>query len=122
MTEFYGDTDDKNRDSGSLFNYGVLEDLCENNADYFKNDTSNVGKNIRSTVLSIATNVDTVKPLVEHFRSIYAAYDFDENTPGNGYRSYVTMVDNFVVYGIKINRQVCQSRNSYFFRRGTALK
>lgn len=103
-------------------NHAVLKDLCDSNAEFFKTDASAVGKNIYSTLLSISNTLSNVRPLLEYFRGIYQAYDFDDKTPGNGYRSYVMMVDAFVVYGVKINRQISHNRNSYFFRKGTALK
>ncbi|XP_075232649.1 hormone-sensitive lipase isoform X2 [Lycorma delicatula] len=123
MTDCKSEIINKNdNDSTSYVMYDALKNLCESNADYFKSDTSNIGKNLYSTSLSVINNIVSIKPLVDHFRNTCAAYDFDENTPGNGYRSYVMMVDAFVNYAVKINRQICVNRNSYFFRKGTALK
>lgn len=102
--------------------YDVLKELCQNNADYFKTDDSELGKKLEVSFESLYASINAVAPLVDEIRKAAVQYDFDKDTPGNGYHSFVTVVDAFIVYGVKICRQICVNRSSYFFRKGMQLR
>lgn len=102
--------------------YDVLKELCQNNADHFKNDDTSSGKKLEACFKTLHDNVESIFPLVDEIRKAAPSYDFDRDTPGNGYRSFVTVTDAFVVYGVKICQQISTNRSSYFFRRGTYLR
>lgn len=102
--------------------YDVLKDLCLNNADYFKPDESPLGKKLCDSFTSLHSNVVAIYPVVDELRKVAPLYDFDQNTPGNGYRSFVTIVDAFILYGEKVCQQILKNRSSYFFRKNTYLR
>ncbi|XP_077302659.1 hormone-sensitive lipase isoform X2 [Arctopsyche grandis] len=97
--------------------YESLKDICHNNMEYFKVDDSENGQRLHGGFMSLMTNVDVVLPLVDHVRKVVHLYDFDEKTPGNGYRSFVSVVDSSILHGVKLGRQVCIARDSLIFRK-----
>lgn len=102
--------------------YKVLKDLCLLNADYFRSDESSLGKKLCESLETLHNQVVSVCPIVDEIRKVAPYYDFNHNTPGNGYRSFVTVVDAFILFGEKICQQICKNRSSYFFRKATYLK
>lgn len=89
-----------------------LIELCENNAKIFENDTSENGQRLYLSLLSIRDNVINFSPICDRLESAVKRYDFDEKTPGNGYRSFVniykTILDNTILLNKKLNSK-CES-------------
>ncbi|XP_021913537.1 hormone-sensitive lipase isoform X3 [Zootermopsis nevadensis] len=97
--------------------YRVLKDLCTNNAQFFQQDESESGQRLNAGFLALIDQVDMIIPMVDDVRKIAPLYDFDEGTPGNGYRSFVSVIDKCVQHGVKLSRLVCDSRDSFLFRK-----
>ncbi|CAG2067960.1 unnamed protein product [Timema podura] len=97
--------------------YQALKDLCLNNADYFQHDDTENGQRLHSGFLALIDHVNNVAPLVDDVRKASSKFDLDTETPGNGYRSFVSVVDMCVVHGVKLSRQVCENRDSFLFRK-----
>lgn len=97
--------------------YRVLKDLCVNNAQFFQQDESESGQRLNAGFLAIVDQVDIITPVVDEVRKVAPQFDFDENTLGNGYRSFVSVVDMCVQHGVKLSRLVCDSRDSFLFRK-----
>ncbi|XP_046663847.1 hormone-sensitive lipase-like [Homalodisca vitripennis] len=118
-----GQSFEENEDSNSVYAmYDVLKELCLNNVEYFKSDESTIGKKFCESFKALHNNVVSIYPIVDEIRKVAPYYDFNQNTQGNGYRSFVTVVDAFILYGEKTCQQICKNRNSYFFRKGTYLR
>lgn len=49
-------------------------------------------------------------------------YDFDEQTPGNGYRSFVAVVDASMEHAVQLCRQINVSKQSLLFRKGFYMR
>ncbi|KAK7865290.1 hypothetical protein R5R35_012585 [Gryllus longicercus] len=113
---------EKRKPSPVLSMYQMLKDLCQNNAEHFRGDDTENGQRLHAGFLAIIDHVNTVTPLVEEIRSIAPYFDFDETTPGNGYRSFVVVVDKCIQHGIKLCRQVIDGRDSFLFRKGTYMR
>lgn len=96
--------------------YEVLKDLCLNNAKHFESHDNETGLRLHGAFLALIDHVETVKPAVDYVRKAAPSYDFDENTPGNGYASFVSVVDACIRHGVKLCKQVCINRDSFFFR------
>jgi len=64
----------------------------------------------------LSDHVDAVKPLIDKVRTAASSYNFDEEVPGNGYLSFVNVVDLAIMHSIKWCREVCVNRDSFFFR------
>ncbi|XP_075976772.1 hormone-sensitive lipase isoform X2 [Anticarsia gemmatalis] len=102
--------------------YEALKDSCQNNATYFQPDDSENGQRLYQGFMTLIDHVDTVWPLVDHVRKVAPQYDFDAVSPGNGYRSFVSVVDSCVLHGLKLSRQVNTSRDALLFRKGHFVK
>lgn len=96
--------------------YEVLKDLCHNNAQFFKTHDNETGLRLHGAFLALIDHVEAVKPAVDFIRRAAASFDFDESTPGNGYASFVSVVDACIRHGVKLCKQVCINRDSFFFR------
>ncbi|XP_037293343.1 hormone-sensitive lipase isoform X2 [Manduca sexta] len=102
--------------------YEALKDSCQNNATYFQPDDSENGQRLYQGFMTLLDHIDTVWPLVDHVRKVAPQYDFDAKSPGNGYRSFVSVVDSCVLYGLKLSRQVSTGRDALLFRKGHFVK
>ncbi|KAJ8719717.1 hypothetical protein PYW08_011892 [Mythimna loreyi] len=102
--------------------YEALKDSCQNNATYFQPDDTENGQRLYQGFMTLMDHVDTVWPLVDHVRKVAPLYDFDAKSPGNGYRSFVSVVDSCVLHGLKLSRQVNTSRDALLFRKGHFVK
>jgi hormone-sensitive lipase len=102
--------------------YKVLKDLCINNAQFFQQDETENGQRLHAGFLALIDQVDMIIPKVDEVRNIAPQFDFDEDTPGNGYRSFVSAVDMCVQHGVKLNRLVCDSRDSFLFRKSFYMR
>lgn len=96
--------------------YEVLKDLCANNAKYFESHDNETGLRLHGAFLALIDHVESVKPAVDFIRISASSFDFDENSPGNGYASFVSVVDACIRHGVKLCKQVCINRESFFFR------
>ncbi|XP_048483269.1 hormone-sensitive lipase isoform X2 [Plutella xylostella] len=98
--------------------YEALKDSCQNNATYFQPDDTENGQRLYQGFMTLIDHIDTVWPLVDHVRKVAPLYDLDAVSPGNGYRSFVSVVDSCVLHGLKLSRQVCTGRDTLLFRKG----
>lgn len=106
----------------STSSYDKLTELCKENVIYFTNNERNGSPAIANSFEQLFENIGCIKPLVNELRNVCHLYDFDPSTPGNGYRSYVTVVDLFIDHCIKICNQMAANRDSFFFRKAFYTK
>lgn len=102
--------------------YEKLKDFCKENIIYFTTDERNGSTAIANSFEQLFENIGNIKPLVHELRNVCHLYDFDPSIPGNGYRSYVSVVDLFVAHCIKICNQMAANRDSFFFRKAFYTK
>jgi hormone-sensitive lipase len=93
-----------------------------NNAQFFQQDETENGQRLHAGFLAIIDQVDVIIPMVDEVRNIAPQFDLDEDTPGNGYRSFVLAVDMCVQHGVKLSRLVCDSRDSFLFRKSFYMR
>nr|XP_037873125.1 hormone-sensitive lipase isoform X2 [Bombyx mori] len=102
--------------------YEALKDSCQNNATFFKPDDTENGQRLYQGFMTLSDHIETVWPLVDHVRKVAPQYDFDTKSPGNGYRSFVSVVDSCVLYSLKLSRQVSTGREALLFRKSHFVK
>ncbi|XP_049802606.1 hormone-sensitive lipase isoform X2 [Schistocerca nitens] len=102
--------------------YQALSELCKNNAAFFQHDDTESGQRLYAGFLAVMDHVEVVGPLVEKVRKVTPQYDLDVRTPGNGYRSFVVMVDSSVTHCMKLNKEICSSRDSILFRKSAYVR
>ncbi|KAL6722562.1 hypothetical protein Aduo_017676 [Ancylostoma duodenale] len=98
--------------------FTLLNQLCVDNAEYFSKATSWSGYSERMVKVSIEIQdcTGTLRNLVTQLQDIAPSYDYDENTPGNGYRSLVCICDTTVLHIISLQKTVSEQRGSFVFR------
>lgn len=106
---------------GSLL-YDVLYELCQNNIEFFSKDDSMNGSKIHAAFLTLSLHIEFAKKKVLEISSFAHEYDFDEHTKGNGYRSFVIVVDCCIKHSIKLCRNVLENRSSLLFRKSVYFK
>lgn len=100
----------------------LLKKLCEENAESFAKDSSENGQRLYVSLLSIRDTIEQIWPTVTHVREIAFKYDFDENTPGNGFRSFVGIFDSAVNYAIELNNKVVSKKDGLIFMKNFVAK
>lgn len=99
-----------------------LKQLCSENAEYFVKDSSENGQRLYISLLAIKESLDQSWPTVTHIREIAPKYDFDENTPGNGFRSFIGIYDAAITYAIELNKRVDGKKDSVLFQKSLLTK
>lgn len=121
--EYNGEVIDAEEVTASIHNMmETLVTLCTENGEAFRSDDSESGQRLSAAFFAMTDHINTLSPLVDEIRAVAPKYDFDENTPGNGYRSFVNIVDTFIIHGLKLAREVGSSKNNIFFRKAVYMK
>lgn len=100
----------------------ILKKLCTNNAEYFERDSSENGQRLYISFLAMNDSVDLLWPKIANIEQRISEFDFDEETPGNGYRSYLHVVNLAIDLAVDLNRKVLLRRDSVLFRKTTLTK
>ena len=100
----------------------ALESVVFNNIDYFKTDESTNGLKLHAALLCIIDHLEEARPLVQEIELFFKVYDYDEKTPGNGYRSFIKIFDCAINHTLKIVKYVTQNRSSLLFRKNNYTK
>lgn len=100
----------------------TLVQLCKENAEALQVDESEAGQRLSAAFLAMTDHIETLRPSVDKIRAVAPLYDFSPETPGNGYRSFINIVDTFVLHGLKLSREVAATRSSLFFRKSFFMK
>ncbi|XP_065352400.1 hormone-sensitive lipase [Cloeon dipterum] len=99
-----------------------LTHLCRENAEALRSDESAEGQRLSAAFLAIIDHIKTILPSLDKIRAVAPLYDFSPETPGNGYRSFVNIVETFVAHALKLAREVAAARNNLFFRKSGYMK
>ncbi|KAK6765830.1 hypothetical protein RB195_025631 [Necator americanus] len=98
--------------------FTLLNQLCADNAEYFSkaNSWSGYSERMVKVSIEIQDSAGTLRNLVTQLQDIAPSYDYDENTPGNGFRSLVCICDTTVLHVISLQKTVSEQRGSFVFR------
>lgn len=100
----------------------ALKSIICNNIDYFKTDESANGLRMHGAFLGLIDHLDDARPLIQEIELFYKNYDYDEKTPGNGYRSFIKVFDCAINHTMKIVKYVTEGRSSLLFRKSSYTK
>lgn len=89
--------------------------VAADNLEFYKIDKN--GKRFCEISESLLNVLKEIVPIVIEIESFASVYDFDELTSGNGYRSYVYLVNSAMQRTLQICEHVKNSRESIFFRK-----
>ncbi|XP_071566155.1 hormone-sensitive lipase isoform X2 [Temnothorax nylanderi] len=102
--------------------WGALRDLCQANVEYFAPHQDKNGVRIRAALMAILDYLTQLQPLYREIARFAPHFDFDEETPGNGYRSFLSLVDRCIMYSGLVCRQMYNQKDSVFFRKSYYMK
>lgn len=100
----------------------LLKKLCVENAECFVTDSSENGQRMYISLLAIKDRIEEIWPTVTNVRELVPKYDFDENTSGNGFRSFVIVFDSAVDYAIELNKKIAAKKDSILFIKNYVAK
>uniref|UniRef100_A0A182QFL5 Hormone-sensitive lipase n=1 Tax=Anopheles farauti TaxID=69004 RepID=A0A182QFL5_9DIPT len=106
----------------SLMLFDTLIDLCRNNISYFEGDDSETGLRLHGAFVGLIDHIEMAKPLVRTVQSFMHEYDFDPSAPGNGFRSFLYVVECCVKTALKLARYVMENRSTILFRKALYVK
>jgi hormone-sensitive lipase len=98
-----------------------LRKLCKNNEEYFNKQESALGSQFKSSFVEISRKINKLIGLAAKLDAFASEYDFDIDSPGNGYRGFVSLSDSALKYTEKVVADVERQRNSFFFRKSHHL-
>ncbi|KAG5869222.1 hypothetical protein JTB14_017442 [Gonioctena quinquepunctata] len=127
MSDPKNDSTKENHTNGAVENknqarINLLKDLCTNNADFFSKDSTENGQRLYISFLAIIDTVNEMWPKMLDIEKEVSYYDYDENTPGNGYRSFLLVADLAIELAIHWNEIVLKKRDSVLFRKSVVTK
>ncbi|XP_069189449.1 hormone-sensitive lipase-like isoform X1 [Procambarus clarkii] len=96
----------------------TLFHMLDDNTSHFKDDDSEYGQRLHSGFVLLKENMEKVLYLSEAVRKEAHLYDFDQHTPGNGFRSFNSIVQQAILSVFDLCKQICTNRDSLLFRKG----
>ncbi|XP_062912792.1 hormone-sensitive lipase isoform X4 [Mobula hypostoma] len=94
----------------------LLQSVIEDNVHFFQENPSEASRRFISAFSQIQEDTHGLQPLMLAFAGSLAAFDFDEQTPANGYRSLMKVVRACVLHIVHKARYIAANRRSIFFR------
>lgn len=101
---------------------GELITMCVSNVDFYRHDKSYVGVKIHASFQKLVDILEKSQPVLSEIESFAGRYDFDTETPGNGYRSFVFIFDAGLQHTVKICRYITDNRGNLLFRKSLYMK
>lgn len=105
--------------------YLIIDDLIKmsmSNVEFYSDDQSSMGLKLNGIFTKLIEKLEKSVPVIKEIESFAGLYDFDENTPGNGYRSFVFIFDAAVKHTEKIAVYITENRGSLMFRKSVYMK
>lgn len=94
--------------------------LIDDNAEFFAKSKRHKNVSVNLAALKIAVNKASAP--IDEISQFAAEYDFDQNCPGNGYRSFCNIYDAAVNGAIKICNRLIRRREKILFSADNCAK
>jgi hormone-sensitive lipase len=99
-----------------------LVGICGENFNYYQNDKTFVGSRMCSNFEKLKEFLQKSVPVIKEIETFAHTYDFDDETPGNGYRSFIFIYESAVDYSMKVCHYINDNRRSLLFRKSLYQK
>lgn len=110
-------------DTGDVFaSFDALREVCEDNAKYYESEDNECGQRYHGALTGIIDHIEVARKLTTDVLSFAHEYDFDEFTPGNGYRSFVKCTRLCVEHCLRVSKHIAQNRTFIWFRKNMYMK
>ncbi|CAI2356887.1 unnamed protein product [Caenorhabditis sp. 36 PRJEB53466] len=98
----------------------LIVQLCSDNATHFKKLAQSGGNGYNERMPAVQTvlqsAIETLKGNIERLQEVAPKYDYDEKTPGNGYRSLICICDTTLMHVVALQKAVLEQRGYFVFR------
>lgn len=102
--------------------YEMLMGMIRANVEYFRAVESETGSKILAHLKSMQDLLRCIECSAYRIRCSAHLFDFDSETPANGFRSIITVADRFILLTTKLCRTLHIKRSSPFFRGESFVK
>jgi Hormone-sensitive lipase (HSL) N-terminus len=105
--------------------YKTIDELIRmstSNVAFYKTDKSFVGLKMHAAFLKLVEFLEKSTPVTKQIDGFAGDYDFDEKTPGNGYRSFLFIFASAVKHTEKICKYIADNRGYLLFRKSAYMK
>lgn len=127
---------DKNKSAGEEIKFQISESqavrkyekvnelikLCTNNGEFYKQDKTITGSRMTAAFEKLHDYLNKAVPVTRNIDSFAHTYDYDESTPGNGFRSFIFIFEAALDYSLKTCQYINDNRGSLLFRKSVYLK
>uniref|UniRef100_A0A0N4ZII1 Hormone-sensitive lipase n=1 Tax=Parastrongyloides trichosuri TaxID=131310 RepID=A0A0N4ZII1_PARTI len=97
--------------------FKLIQQLCSQAIEQFSSSSSGqYNKRFTASCQEISEYSTVAYNLLIKMNSMALKFDFDENTPGNGFRSMICVCDTVVLHIISLLRSCCLMKNNLMFR------
>ncbi|KAM4630567.1 lipase, hormone-sensitive a isoform 1-T2 [Polymixia lowei] len=100
--------------------FAALETVCEDTITALggppDSPYGNVANRLVTSMKEIQEHGRALVPVISGFTAVYHHYDFDAQTPGNGYRTLVKVLQSCLLHIIHKGRYIASSCHGAFFR------
>lgn len=94
-----------------------LSEIVLNNLEYFQRAEVKSGQRLHQLFQHLSEVLEKIKPIITKFELFVKDYDFNDATPGNGYRSFLFVLDSAVKCSLRNCVNVKENREKFFFRK-----
>lgn len=102
--------------------WGALREICNSCLDYFSTHQDEVGQKINNALKVILDKLEELRPLYLEISEFAPLFDFDDDTPGNGYRSFLYLVDRCIFHTTATCQDLFNQKNSMLFRKNNHMR
>ncbi|KAM4539404.1 lipase, hormone-sensitive a [Odontesthes bonariensis] len=100
--------------------FAALEKVCDDNISVLCGladvTYGTVAQRLVTCMKTIQEHGRALKPVVASFTAVYHHYDFDAQTPGNGYRTLVKVLQSCLLHIVHKGRYIASNYSRAFFR------
>ncbi|XP_057683870.1 lipase, hormone-sensitive a isoform X2 [Corythoichthys intestinalis] len=100
--------------------FSALDTVCEENISTFCGSSAladgAVNQRLVECLKQIQEHSRALKPTVASFTAVYHHYDFDAETPGNGYRTLIKVLHSCLLHILHKGLYIASNHKSSFFR------
>ncbi|XP_068146798.1 hormone-sensitive lipase [Drosophila tropicalis] len=102
--------------------YRCLFAACLEHSAFFAKDPTEFGQRLHAAHVAWQDFIVLANRLVMQIEEFAHEYDFDADTPGNGYRSFIYVTNACISHGSGICKQLLATRSTLFFRKKFYVK
>ncbi|XP_032688656.1 hormone-sensitive lipase isoform X2 [Odontomachus brunneus] len=102
--------------------WGALREICCANVEYFASHQDANGVRIKAALLAILDHLDQLRPLYREVAKFAIYFDYDEEVPGNGYRSFLSLIDKSILHSNAVCQEIYRQKNSILSRKSYHMR